>query len=100
MPHFTWRFWCTCIVLAAASGYVLLGALQIASARARNPTAASSPAAAAAAAAAADDDDDDDDPDAGDNVAHADDDDDDSGAGRAVHAAAPVPQGGAGAPTA
>jgi hypothetical protein len=98
VPHLTWRFWCTCIVLAAASGYVLLGAIQIASSQARTYAAAVAPADSAAAPYDNCDDDDD----ANDIAADDDNDDDgngggDSGADQPLRTAAPSPHGGAGA---
>ena len=48
----TWRFLCSCIVLVAASGYILLGALQIASAENRAPAAVATADATADAVAA------------------------------------------------
>jgi hypothetical protein len=64
LQSLTWRFCCTCIVLAAGSGYIMLGALQIASADTKS---------AAVAAAAGDGEH------SGDNDVVVDDDDDGSG---------------------
>jgi hypothetical protein len=90
LPQLTWRFWCSCVVLAAASGYVLLGALQIASVQRRAPAII----AAAPADAAEDNADNEDNHDGGDG----DDDEDDASHSDARPAAGP--QGGAGAATA
>jgi hypothetical protein len=65
LPPLTWRFCCTCIALVAALGYVLLGALQMASAR---PRAAPEIDAAAAAADISKSEGHDDDSDDADNV--------------------------------
>ena len=96
LDSLTWRFTCTCILLAAASGYVLLGALQVASANKRAPKTVAKPDDDARGVEEdndddeGDDDDDDDDDDDGGSTVPA------SGADQGPNAAAVKPQGGAG----
>jgi hypothetical protein len=85
----TWRFFCSCIVLVAASGYILLGALRIASTENQAPVADATADDVAVASADAKDDSGSDGDDSSDDASHIGDD-------RVESAVVTGPQGGAG----